>query len=382
MKLETRAVHAGESYTDGAVSSPIFQSSTYLMPPPTRGGAPPNYDDIRYIRLNNTPSHDSLHAKLAAVDGAEAALATSSGMAAITTALVTITSAGDHVLVQRGLYGGTLAFIRDQFERLGVSWTLVDATDPTTWTDAVRPETVAFYLETIANPTLEVADLIAAAAFCREHQLTSIVDNTFASPVNFQPAKYGIDICVQSATKYLNGHSDLVAGTLSGSQDQVDAIRHELNHWGGTLDPHACFLLQRGLKTIALRVRQQNATALALAEALNVHQNVRRVAYPGIASHPQHTYAREHFAGFGGMLAFELADGLHPADFVAKLDLALYAPSLGGPETLVVLPAHSSHAGLSSEQRAELGISDGLVRVSVGIEATEDVLDDFITALN
>ena len=381
MKLETSLVHAGEPHIDGAVTIPIFQSSTYAMEQPTADGGAPNYDDIRYLRLNNTPNHVALHDKLAAIDGAEAGLVTSSGMSAITTTLLTVLDPGDHVLVQRGLYGGTFAFMRDQFRRFGITWTLVDATDASSWKDELREATVAFYLETIANPTLEVADLISAARFCRDHDLTSIVDNTFASPANFQPLRHGIDVCVQSATKYLNGHSDLVAGAVTGTAAQIDAIRHELNHWGGTLDPHACFLLHRGLKTLALRVRQQNATALALAKALDAHEGVVRVAYPGLASHPQHAYVSRYLDGGGGMLAFELAPEVDMPKFIAGLELALYAPSLGGPETLVVLPAHSSHAGLSPAQRAELGISDRLVRVSVGIEATDDVVDDFLTAL-
>lgn len=380
MKFETRLVHAGEPLSGGAVTMPIFASTTYVMEPPAAGGAP-QYDEIRYSRLNNTPSHIALHTKLAAIDGAEAALVTSSGMAAITTTLMTIAGPGDHVLVQRGLYGGTLAFIRDQFKRFGIAWTVVDPNDPAAWAEAMRDETVAFYLETIANPTIEVANLIEAATFCRAHAITSIVDNTFASPANFQPIRHGIDISVQSATKYLNGHSDVIAGAITGTAAQIDAIRHELNHWGGTLDPHACFLLQRGLKTLALRVRQQNATALALAEALESHDRVASVLYPGLASHPQHAYACEHLMGHGGMLAFELAPGIDPAQFIGALEMAIYAPSLGGPETLVALPAQSSHVGLSAAQRRDLGISDGLVRVSVGIEATEDVIDDFVGAL-
>lgn len=381
MRLETRLIHAGERHEGGAVTTPITQSSTFVLDLPDDGSAV-RYDDIRYLRLNNTPSHLALHDKLAAIDGAQAALVTASGMAAITTTLLTIADPGDHLLVQRGLYGGSLAFLRDQLRRLGITYTFVDGTDPSAWAAAVRDETVAFYLETISNPTLEVANLSAAVEFCHAHGLISVVDNTFASPVNYRPIAQGIDVCVQSATKYLNGHSDLVAGAITGSEEQVEAIRHELNHWGGTLDPHACFLLQRGLKTLALRVRQQNATALALAQALEGHGAVTRVLYPGLASHPQHAYAQEHLHGFGGMLSFELADHIEPAAFVRALELAVHAPSLGGPETLVVFPAMTSHAGVPAPERAALGISDRLVRVSVGIEATEDVIADFLAALS
>lgn len=377
MKQKTRLVHAGEPRLEGAVSMPVFQSSTYAY-----RGEETSYDDLRYIRLNNTPNHVAVQQKLAAIDGAEAGLVASSGMAAITTTLMTLLEPGDHVLVQQGLYGGTYTFIRDQFRRFGVDWTAVDPTAPDTWSDALRLETVAMYMETLANPTLEVARVAEAARFCRRHSVLSIVDNTFATPINFRPIEHGIDIVVQSASKYLNGHSDLVAGAITSSADQIEAIRHELNHWGGTLDPHACFMLQRGLKTLALRVAQQNATADALAHALSDHPGVRRVNYPTLSSHPQHDYAMEHFAGCGGVLSFELAEGLDPAAFISRLELAVFAPSLGGPETLIVIPATSSHAGLTPEEREAVGISDGLVRVSVGIEATEDVVDDFLTALD
>ncbi len=236
--------------------------------------------------------------------------------------------------------------------------------------------------ETLANPTMEVANLVAAAEFSRANSLISIVDNTFGTPINCRPIAQGIDLVVQSASKYLNGHSDLVAGAITGSADQIEAIRHELIQWGGTLDPHACFLLQRGLKTLALRVRQQNQTADVLARALEEHDRVRRVNYPTLSSHPQHDYAAQHLDGCGGVLSFELVEGIDPVEFIGRLELAVFAPSLGGPETLVILPATSSHAGLSPEEREAAGISDGLVRVSVGIEATEDVVDDFLTALS
>ena len=379
-QLQTKLVHAGELLPDGAVGGAIFQSSTYLMELPTADADGPAYDDIRYLRLNNTPSHDAIHAKVAAADGAEAGLVTASGMAAITTTLLDVASPGDHLLIQHGLYGGSLAFIRDAFDRFGIEYTVVDATAPDTWQSALKQNTVGFYLETIANPTMTVADIVAAASFCQAHDLVSMVDNTFASPVNFRPIEHGIDLCLQSATKYLNGHSDLVAGVVSGTRERVERIRHALNHWGGTLDPHACYMLQRGMKTLALRVAQQNATALALAQALHEHPRVANVLYPGLPTHPQHSYAREHLDGYGGMLGFEL-DAVSAAQFLAHLDLALYAPSLGGPETLVALPAVSSHAGLSPQERAKLGIADNLVRVSVGIEATDDVVADFTNAL-
>lgn len=375
MKLDTKLVHAGEPRIEGAVSMPVFQSSTYTY----AGGAA--YDDIRYLRLNNTPNHDALHAKLAAIDEAEAALVTASGMAAITTTFVTVAKPGDHVLVQSGLYGGTFAFLRDQLRSFGIESTPVDATDPSSWERACRPQTVAFYLETLTNPTLDVADVVSAARFCQERGLTSIVDNTFASPVNFRPLRHGVDLVVQSATKYLNGHSDLVAGAITGSAQWVERIRHSLNHWGGTLDPHACSLLQRGMKTLALRVTRQNASAEAIAQMLEENDAVSRVLYPTLRSHPQHEYATRNLRGCGGVLSFELAEGRSATAFLTALRLFIRAPSLGGTESLVVLPAESSHAGLTDDERERMGISRRLVRLAVGIEATEDLLDDLEQAL-
>ncbi len=375
MKLDTKLVHAGEPRIDGAISMPVFQTSTYEY----RGGA--SYDDIRYLRLNNSPNHESLGQKLAAVEGAEAGLVTSSGMSAITTALVTIADAGSHMLVQSGLYGGTFSFIRDHFPRLGIEWTVVDATRPETWSDAVRDNTVGFYLETITNPTLEVANLVEAGKFGRARAITTIVDNTFASPINFRPAEHGIDVSVQSATKFLNGHSDLVAGAVTGSASWVDRIRHQLNHWGGTLDPHACALLQRGMKTLALRVERQNHNALAIAEFLEEHDGVERVLYPGLESHPQHRYARQFLDGYGGIVSFELGEGTDPQRFIDALELFIPAPSLGGTESLVVLPAASSHAGLSAAERETVGISDRLVRLAIGIEAKDDLIADLDRSL-
>lgn len=377
LDIDTLLVHAGEPQIDGSVAMPVFQSSTYAYPP---GGAE-TYDDIRYLRLNNSPNHLALHQKLAAIDGADAALVTASGMSAIAATLMTVASPGDHVLVQRGIYGGTFAFIREQFERQRIEWTLVAPDDPDTWESARRDGTVALYLETFANPTLEAADLPAAARFCARHEIVSVVDNTFATPINVRPIAHGIDLVVQSATKYLNGHSDVVAGAVTGSRERIDAIRHQLNQWGGPLDPHACVLLQRGMKTLGLRVRHQNATALALARSLEAHPSVRRVNYPLLESHPNFDYVRRSCVGAGGVLSFELADPSRVAAVISALQLATRAPSLGGTETLVDIPAQASHVSLTARERKDAGISEGLIRVAVGIEATVDVVADFRQAI-
>jgi cystathionine beta-lyase/cystathionine gamma-synthase len=239
-----------------------------------------------------------------------------------------------------------------------------------------------FYVEGIANPLMQVAALDEVAQFARSHGLVSIIDNTLATPVNFRPVEHGFDVVLHSATKYLNGHTDIVAGAIAGRADLIAATKRKLDHLGGTLDPHACFLLHRGLKTLALRVRHQNRSTLELASFLERHPAVRRVNYPGLESHEQHARARALFEGMGGTLSFELKEGLVGAERLFKrLRIPVNAPSLGGPETLVTRPAVTSHAGLGPDERGRLGITDGLVRVSVGLEAPEDLIEDFARAL-
>jgi len=377
-RLETELIHGGEIRPRvlGAVNAPIFQSSTYEH---TGEG---DYHEVRYIRLNNTPNHITLHRKLASLESGEAGLVTASGMAAISTTFLSLLSQGDHLLAHRSLYGGTHDLVTKDLPSFGIESTFVDACDRSTWERALRPKTRAFYIESMTNPTLEVADFPAIVEFCRAHKLVSIIDNTCASPVNFRPIELGIDIVVHSATKYLNGHSDIVAGAVIGSAAHVDAIKRRLDHLGGTLDPHACFLLHRGLKTLALRVRHQNESALKIAHFLEQHPAVARVFYPGLESHSGYERARKWFQGCAGLLSFELKGGVPAATrFFERAELPAVAPSLGGPETLVTRPALTSHAGIGPEGRAKQGISEGLIRVSIGLEATEDLIDDFGRAL-
>jgi cystathionine beta-lyase/cystathionine gamma-synthase len=303
-------------------------------------------------------------------------------MAAIATVLLTLLAPGDRILVQEGLYGGTHGLIHQDLKRLGIAADTVSDDDPQQWQRRVQPTTRAFYVETITNPTMRVADLEAVAAFCKARGLVSIIDNTFASPVNFRPAEHGFDLSLHSATKYLNGHSDIVAGAVIGRGDLVERIKERLNHLGAALDPHACFLLHRGIKTLALRVRRQNAGAEAVARFLAAHPAITRVNYPGLETHPGHPRARRLFDGFGGMLSFELAGGLAAAEtFLNRLRLPMVAPSLGGVESLVTRPAATSHAGMSPMERRAMGIDDSLVRLSVGIEAPEDLIADLDQAL-
>jgi len=355
---------------------PIFQTAMFEYAGET------SYHDLKYIRLNNTPNHIALHEKLAAIEKAEAALVAASGMAAISTALLSVLSAGDHLLAQDCLYGGTHDLLTKDFPALGLSFDFIDGNDPASWKRKLRPNTKAIYVETCSNPLLQVADHKAAVEFARAHGLVTLIDNTFASPVNFRPAEHGFDLSLHSATKYLNGHSDIVAGAVIGRAALVSKAKQKLDHLGGSLDPHAAFLLHRGMKTLALRVAHQNQSALKIAEFLEKHGAVSRVNYPGLASSPYHARARELFDGFGGMLSFELKGGKEAAEkFFKAVRLPVLAPSLGGVETLLTRPASTSHLGMSPADRQRLGISDGLIRVSVGIESTEDLIDDFEQAL-
>ena len=377
-RIETRLIHAGEPHPriDGAVSMPIYQSSTFAYEGQN------SYDDLRYIRMNNTPNHVALHKKLAALENAEAALVAASGMAAITTALLTLLKPGDHFLAQSCLYGGTYEFAVSDLSPLGISFSLIDAADPSSWEACLTPRTRLIYVETITNPLMEVADLQGIAEFARTHGLVSLIDNTFASPINFRPPEWGYDLSLHSCTKYLNGHSDLVAGAVIGRADLVAGINHKLIHYGGTLDPHACFLLHRGIKTLAVRIRHQNQSALALARFLAGHPGVARVNYPGLDSSPDAGRAGKLLDGAGGMLSFELKGGVGKAeDFIRSTRIPILAPSLGGPETLITRPATTSHAGMSPEERQAAGISERLIRLSVGLEATEDLIADFERAL-
>jgi cystathionine beta-lyase/cystathionine gamma-synthase len=377
--IETKLIHAGEPSPriKGAVVLPVFQSSTYEY----SGEA--SYHDVKYIRLNNTPNHFALHEKLAALENAEAAIVTASGMAAISTALLAVLSAGDHILMQDCLYGGTHDLVTKDFAGFGLSYTFINGDDAQSWQEHVRPNTKAIYVEAMTNPLVQVADLKAVTAFARQHNLISMIDNTFTSPVNFRPVEWGFDVVLHSATKYLNGHSDIVAGAAIGRADLIEKIKHKLDHLGGSLDPHAAFLLHRGLKTLALRVARNNENALKLAQFLENHPAVQKVNYAGLESYDRFARARELFTGFGGVLSFELKGDVAKAEaFMSKVQLPIIAPSLGGVETLMTRPVTTSHAGMSAEDRKKAGISDTLIRVAVGIEGSEDLIEDFRQALD
>lgn len=376
--LATLCIHGGTPKVrlHGAVNVPIFQSTVFAQ----RGEG--GYHNIAYPRLSTTPTHLALGQKLAAMEGAELAFATASGMAAITTAILTVLGKGGHLLLQDNTYGGTHWFAQHDLPELGHTSSFIDATDARGWEGKLRPQTRAIYVEAMTNPLTRIADHEAVVAFARKHGLVSIIDATFASPVIFRPVPFGYDVVVHSATKVLNGHSDLAAGVVAGSRKHAEPILHKLNHLGGSLDPHACFLLDRGLKTLPLRVKAQDSNALALARWFESHPAVERVHFPGLPSHPHHARCKELFAGAGSVLAVAVkGDGATAEAVMDRLRLCIAGPSLGGVETLVSRPAALSHVSLSPAERKALGIGDNLLRVSVGIEDLADLIADFGQAL-
>lgn len=377
--IETRAIHSGEPRPriQGAISMPIFQTSTYEFDGKT------DYHNIRYLRLSNSPNHLALHAKLADLESGQSALVTASGMGAISTALLSVLRSGDHLLAQNGLYGGSHTFMTQELPDYGIEVDFVDLDSREQWQSKLKKNTRAFYVESMTNPLLKVGDLPGVVEFAKEKNLVTLIDNTLATPVNFRPIEIGFDLVLHSATKALNGHSDIVAGAVIGKPEHIKTVKQKLDHLGASLDPQSCFLLNRGIKTLSLRVKQQNHSALALAELLQDHPAVAVVHYAGLPKHPAHERAQSLFSGFGGLLSFEHKEGIKGAERVIEnLQLAVNAVSLGGVETLITLPAKTSHVGMSASERSEAGISDGLIRVSIGIEGTEDLLTDFQQALS
>ena len=376
--FETKLIHAGEPKPriNGAINVPIFQSSTYEY---TGEGS---YHDVRYLRLSNTPNHLALHKKIAALEGAEAALVTSSGMSAIATALLTFLKAGDHLLAHNTLYGGTADFVNNELPEYGIERDLIDASNPSEWDSKLKPNTKVVYIETITNPLMDVPELGKILEFSKSHNLISMIDNTFASPVLYCPVVEGFDLSLHSCTKYINGHSDIVAGAVIGSANYVDQVTKKLNHLGGSLDSNACFLLHRGIKTLALRMNKQCENALLIAHFLENHPQVKKVNFPGLESSSSFERAQEFLCGFGAMLSFEIDGGVDQADqFINHLQYAISAPSLGGVETLVTRPVTTSHALMNQTERKVAGISDRLIRYSVGIEAADDLIADLQQAL-
>jgi cystathionine beta-lyase/cystathionine gamma-synthase len=372
----TRAVHAGEPPAEAGapVVNPIVPSTTFY-------GDPSGEGEVLYTRYLNGPNHLSLAKRLAALEGAEDALPLASGMAAMACALLSCLQAGDHVVATNAIYGGTRILLDKELSRLGISTTYADLTTAG-WERAFQPNTRVVLGETPSNPLLRVLDLRAISDAAHARDAVVIVDATFASPINLRPLEHGVDVVMHSGTKYLGGHSDVTAGVLAGSAERIAAVRARARVWGPVLDPHACWLLERGIKTLAVRMERHNANGMAVARWAEAEPGIARVHYPGLESHPDHEIARRSLDGFGGMIGIEIEGGGEAATrFVGALQLAKLAPSLGGVETLVTEPRHTSHHAMTPEERAANGIRDGFVRISLGIEDADDLIADFAQAL-
>jgi methionine-gamma-lyase len=382
---QTNAVHAGEGNKHGVgvgVGTPIARTSTFTFSSTAemKLWAEGKSKAYIYTRYGN-PTLAIAEQKIAALEGAEAAVVTASGMAAISSALLGALKCGDELISTAQLYGGTYRLMRDVFGDLGIKVHHV-GTDLAGIEDLVNSRTRVLYVESPTNPTVRLVDVSKAAQFAKKHNLVSIIDNTFATPVLQQPIKLGYDIVVHSATKALAGHSDVIAGVAVGNKKWMERVQHMVIYLGGSMDPEAAYLLNRGIKTLGLRVRKQCENAMAVAKVLEKHPKVARVFYPGLPSHPDYKLAKRQMRGFGSMLAFDLKGGLPAARRVCdRVQLFLLAASLGGVESLVVLPIYTSHYNMTAEELARAGVSPGMVRVSIGIEDSEDLIADLQQAL-
>jgi cystathionine beta-lyase/cystathionine gamma-synthase len=376
--LATLAVHAGEGShdSDAPVVTPLTQSASYVQEVGTSAG-------LRYPRYGNAPNAELVQRRLAALEKAEAGIVLSSGMAATACALLALLRPGDHLLACKWIYGGTMQLLTQEFTSLGIQVTLADPLESRAWRKRLRKETRAIFLESPVNPTCRVLDLKPISYIAQEEGLALVVDSTFASPVNLRPLEHGADVVIHSTTKYLNGHHDMVGGAVLGTAPYIEEVRQKMMLWGGAPDPFACWLLERGLKTLHVRVQRQNENAMRIARWCAERKDVRAAHYPGLPSHPDHEVAAAQMSGFGGMLAIELTGGARAAErFIRKLRLIRHAPSLGGVDSLVSEPRHTSHTHLSPEERAKLGIPDGFLRLSVGIEDADDLIADIEQALH
>lgn len=383
----TRAIHAGvhPDPATGAVVPPLYQSTTYAFGSPEEGAAlfSGEKEGFVYTRWGN-PTQAALETRIAALEGGEAALATATGMAAVTTALFTLVKQGDHIVSTASLYSGTFEFFTRRLPSLGVEVTLVEASQTNRFREALRPNTVALYMETPGNPTLALTDIAGVVEIARKAGVMTLVDNTFATPYNQRPLELGADVVIHSATKYFCGHGDAMGGAIVGRKDFIQRASEEvLRVMGGVISPFNAWLILRGTQTLALRMERHNANALEVARFLEGHRAVEWVRYPGLPSHPQHETAKKQMSGFGGMVCFEVRGGLEAGRRLMKrLKLCTLAVSLGDNRTLICHPASTTHLAMSPEARLAAGITDGLVRLSVGTEDVEDLIADLDQGLS
>jgi len=381
-RQETEAVRGGTDLgkKNGPLATPVYQTSTFeVTDNEQQVRATPT--DMFYTRYGN-PTNTVAEKAVAELEGADAALVFSSGMNAITTTIMALLKSGDHIVAQRDIYGGTNKFLTQWLPKYGVETTFVDTVEYSQHENAIRPNTRLLYLESPTNPTLRVVDLKKVTAIAKQYRLLTMIDSTFATPINQRPVEFGIDLVMHSGTKYLAGHSDLICGVIAGRADLIEQIHHTRTTLGGNMDPHAAWLLLRGIKTLAVRVQRQNLNALRVAQFLVKHPKVRTVNYPLLAGHPQHSLALEQLQGGGGMVSFEVdGSGEDACRFSEALTLFTLAPSLGGVDSLVSIPVLTSHAMISPEDRLKMGVAEQLIRLSVGIENADDLIADLDQAL-
>jgi len=375
--LSTVAIHGAPSRQGDwtPVIAPIYQSSTFTNP--VGSG-----EEVMYSRYGNNPNQLALGAKYAMLEGSEAAVFVASGMGATALAHLAVLRPGDHLLSSGWIYGGTRRLFDEEFARLGIEVTYVHPDQPRLWRRSVRKSTRAIFVETPTNPAMRIVDLTPMAQIARDGGLALLVDATFSSPINFRPLEHGADIVITSATKYLNGHSDVIAGAVAGSISIVEEVTRLMSLWGQAIDPHAAWLVERGMRTLDVRMQRHNVNGMAVARWGETRDPIVRVHYPGLPSHPDHAYAASVLDGFGGMVGLELKGGSRAAEkFLKKLKLVKHAPSLAGVESLISEPRITSHRRLTEEQRARQGVPDGFVRLSCGIENAEDIIADLEQAL-
>ena len=372
--LNTICAHIGEIKDEqfkGAVS-PIYMSTSYQFD---------GVDVKRYPRNFNTPNQEYVSKKIAALEHAETAMIFGSGMAAVSTVFLAFLKVGDHIVVQNTLYGGTSNFIKEEFPKYGIEFTFTDGYDVSDFEAAIRPNTKVIHIETPSNPLLTITDIKGVADLAKSKGLITTIDNTFASPINQNPIDFGIDIVIHSATKYLGGHSDILAGAVACSNAHMEVIWNVAKNLGGSLSDFMVWMLERSMKTLALRVKAQNRNAKKMAKFLSEHEDVSQVFYPGLKTHPQYALAKSQMKGFGGMLSFELVDGLDAMQFQKELKLIKSSMSLAGVESTVLSPHKTSHSLLTQQEREAIGVSDNLIRFSVGIESKQDLMDDINQAI-
>jgi cystathionine beta-lyase/cystathionine gamma-synthase len=381
-RAETKAVRGGTDLNrkNAPLATPIYQTSTFeVIDNEEQLRATPT--DMFYTRYGN-PTNTVAEKAIAELEGTDQALLFASGMGGITTSILALLKSGDHIVSQCDIYGGTSKFLGQWLPKLGIETTFVDTTDYEQYERAIRPNTRLIYLESPTNPTLKIIDLRRVVAMAKKHNVLTMIDSTFATPINCRPAEYGIDLVMHSGTKYFGGHSDLIAGVVAGRTELIDKIHATRTTLGVCMDPHAAWLLLRGIKTLVVRVERQNENALRIAQFLAQHPNVRSVHYPFLECHPQRALAMEQMRGGGGIVSFEVeGTGDDARRLTEALHLFSLAPSLGGVDSLVCIPLLTSHAMVSAEHRAKAGITEQLIRLSVGIESADDLIEDLEQAL-